>query len=57
MLPVCPILWYNIWVTFCSNSNTLLFDSEVYIWNTLSGVKFIVIVSPLPLKLMLTQKH
>ena len=34
---------------FCSNSNTLTFGSKVYIWNNLSGVKFIVIVSPLPL--------
>ena len=38
-------------VTFCSNRNTLTFDSKVYIWNNLSGVKCIVIhvVSPLPL--------
>ena len=41
----------NILVTFCSNRNTLTFDSKVYIWNNLSGVKCIVIhvVSPLPL--------
>ena len=36
-------------VTFCSNNNTLTFDTKVYIGNNLSGVKFIVIVRPLPL--------
>ena len=44
-----PFLGLIFWVTFCSNSNTLTFDSKVYIWNNLTGVKFIVIVSPLPL--------
>ena len=44
-----PFLGLIFWVTFCSNSNTLTFDSEVYIWNNISGEKFIVIVSPLPL--------
>ena len=37
------------WVTFCSNCNTLTFHSKVYLWNNLSGVKLIVIVSPLTL--------
>ena len=44
-----PFLGLIFWVTFCSNSNTLTFDSKVYIWNNLTVVKFIVIVSPLPL--------
>ena len=44
-----PFLGLIFWVTFCSNSNTLTFDSKVYIWNNISGEKFIVIVSPLPL--------
>ena len=44
-----PFLGLIIWVTFCSNSNTLTLDSKVYIWNNLSGEKIIVIVSPLPL--------
>ena len=44
-----PFLGLIFWVTFCSNSNTLTFDSKVFIWNNMSGEKFIVIVSPLPL--------
>ena len=28
-----PFLGLIFWVTFCSNSNTLTFDSKVYIWN------------------------
>ena len=38
-----PFLGLKFWVPFCSNSNTITFDSKVYIWNNLSGVKFIVI--------------
>ena len=49
-----PFLGLIFGVTFCSNSNTLTFDSKVYIWNNISGEKFIVIVSPL---LVLTQKY
>ena len=37
------------WVTFCSNRNTLTFDSNSYKKTNLSGVKIVVIVSPLPL--------
>ena len=37
------------WVTFWSNRNTLTFDSNSYKKTNLSGVKIIVIVSPLPL--------
>ena len=44
-----PFLGLIFWVTFCSNSNTLTFDSKVYIWNNLTDVTFIVTVSPLPL--------
>ena len=44
-----PFLGLIFWVTFCSNSNTLTFDSKVYMWNNISGEKFIVIVSLLPL--------
>ena len=44
-----PFLGLIFWITSCSNCNTLTFDSKVYIWNTLSGVNFMVIVSPLPL--------
>ena len=28
-----PFLGLIFWVTFCSNSNTLTFDSKVSIWN------------------------
>ena len=28
-----PFLGLIFWVTFCSNSNTLTFDSKVYIWS------------------------
>ena len=44
-----PFLGLIFWVTFCSNSNTLTFDTKVYIWNNVCGEKNIVIVSPLPL--------
>ena len=44
-----PFLDIIFWITFCSNCNTLIIDSKVYLWNNLSGVKFIVIVSSLPL--------
>ena len=44
-----PILRPNILVTFCSNRNTLTFDSNSYKKTNLSGVKIVVIVSPLPL--------
>ena len=44
-----PFLGLIFWVTFCSNSNTLTFDSKVYIWNNMSGEKIIAIVNPLPL--------
>ena len=44
-----PFLGLIFWVTLYSNSNNLTFESKVYIWNNLTGVKFIVIVSPLPL--------
>ena len=40
-----PFLGLLFWVTFCSNSKTLTFDSKAYIWKNLAGVKFIVIVS------------
>ena len=46
---LCPILRPNILVTFCSNRNTLTFDSNSYKKTNLSGVKIVVIVSPLPL--------
>ena len=55
----CGILWYPavscgnqtdpFWVTFCSNRNTLTFDSNSYKKTNLPGVKTIVIVSPFPL--------
>ena len=44
-----PFLGLIFWVTFCSNRNTLTFDSNSYKKTNLSGVKTIVIVSPLPL--------
>ena len=44
-----PFLGLIFWVTFCSNRNTLTFDSNSYKKTNLSGVKIIVIVSPLPL--------
>ena len=44
-----PFLGLIFWVTFCSSSNTLTFDSKVYIWKNMSGEKYIVIVGPLPL--------
>ena len=46
---VYPFLRLIFWVTFCSNSNTLTFESKVYIWNYMSGEKIIAVVSPLPL--------
>ena len=46
---LCSILRPNIWVTFCSNRNTLTFDLNSYKKTNLSGVKIVVIVSPLPL--------
>ena len=36
-------------ITFYANRNTLAYDSKAKLWNNLSGVKFIVIVNPLPL--------
>ena len=44
-----PFLGLIFWVTFCSNWNTLTFDSNSYKKTNLSGVKIVVIVSPLPL--------
>ena len=38
-----PFLGLIFWVTFCSNSNALTFDSKVYVWNKMSGEKIIVI--------------
>ena len=49
ILRVALNLGLIFWVTFCSNSYTTTFDSKVYICNNLSSVKFIEIVSPLPL--------
>ena len=46
---LCPFLGLIFWVTFCSNRNTLTFDSNSYKKTNLSGVKIVVIVSPLPL--------
>ena len=44
-----PFLSLIFWVTFCTNRNTLTFDSNHYKKTNLSGVKIIVIVSPLSL--------
>ena len=44
-----PFLGLVIWVTFCSNSNTLPLDSNSYKQNNLSGVKCIEIVNSLQL--------
>ena len=46
---LCPILRPNILGHICSNRNTLTFDSTSYKKTNLSGVKIVVIVSPLPL--------
>ena len=46
---LCPILRPKILVTFCSNRNTLTFYSNSHKKTNLSGVKNVVIVSPLPL--------
>ena len=40
-----PFLGLIFWVTFCSNRNTLTFDSNSYKKINLSGVKTIVIVA------------
>ena len=48
-----PFLGLIFWVTFCSNSNTLTFDSKVYIWNNLTGEKIIVTVIDFELKKVL----
>ena len=50
-----PFLGLIFWVIFCLSCNTLTFDPKVYLWSNLSGVKFIVIVSPLPLVDALTK--
>ena len=44
-----PFLGLIFGVTFCSNRNTLTFDSNSYKKTNLSGVKIVVIISPLPL--------
>ena len=46
---LCPILRPNILGHILSNRNTLTFDSNSYKKTNLSGVKIVVIVSPLPL--------